>query len=250
MVRMRRPGMIVGYLMLLAALPLLGAGDQPTGAPQAGTGVIRQLSTAPPGAVILFDGKDLSQWRRTDGQPATWKIENGAMVAQGGNVVSTETFQDIFLHLEFKTPHMPQATGQGRGNSGVYLQARYEVQVLDSYGIAIPGKGDCGAIYGQYAPLVNACRPPLYWQSYDIVFRTPRFDSAGKELEPGRMTVLQNGVVIQNNAQLLGATVGRQPGGLAGPGPLLLQDHGNPVQYRNIWLVHLPPQGSDTYGPR
>ena len=123
--------------------------------------------------------------------------------------MTEETFTDFMLHLEFMTPDMPEATGQAKGNSGVFLQGRYEIQVLDSYGIKTPGKGDCGAIYNQFAPLVNACKPPLEWQTYDAVFRAPRVDDAGKIVEPARMTVLQNGLVIHNNVQLPGVTVGQ-----------------------------------------
>jgi hypothetical protein len=207
-------------------------------------------SKLPENAVVLFDGKDLSKWRQPDGRPAVWKVEGGAMTVTKGNIVTAETFADAFIHVEFRTPNMPGVSGQGKGNSGVYVQGRYEIQVLDSYGINIPGKGDCGAIYGQYAPLVNACRPPLAWQTYDIIFRAPRVDESGKVTERARMTVLQNGIVIQNNVELPGATAGALDENVGEPGPLLLQAHGSPVQYRNIWLVHLPPKGSDAYEPR
>jgi hypothetical protein len=145
---------------------------------------------------------------------------------------------------------MPEATGQAKGNSGVYLQGRYEIQVLDSYGINIPGKGDCGAIYNQFAPLVNACRPPMEWQTYDVIFRAPRLNEAGEVEEGVRLTVLQNGQVIHNNVQLPGVTGGAIDDRVGEPGPLLLQDHGNLVAYRNIWAVPLPLKGSDTYEPR
>ena len=200
----------------------------------------------PADAVILFDGKDLNNWRQPDGSPAVWKVEDGVMTVSRGNIVTKETFGDAWIHVEFMEPDMPNARGQEKGNSGVYVQARYEIQVLDSYGIEVPGRGDCGAIYGQYAPLVNANKPPLQWQTFDIIFRAPRVDASGKTLEQGRMTVLQNDMVIHNNVELLGPTAGGDPN-VAAPGPLLLQDHGHPVKYRNVWLVHLPLKGSDAY---
>ena len=144
---------------------------------------------------------------------------------------------------------MPEATGQAKGNSGVYLQGRYEIQVLDSYGWDVPGLGDCGAVYNQYAPLVNACTPAMEWQSYDIIFRAVRCDSSGNVVENARVTVIHNGVVIHNNAELQSPTGGAVGADESQPGPLLLQDHGNPVSYRNVWLVHLPEKGSDQYEP-
>jgi len=204
------------------------------------------MRTPPPDAVILFDGKDLSKWQRPDGQPAAWTVADGVMTVSRGNIVTKETFGDAWIHVEFMEPDMPNARGQEKGNSGVYVQARYEIQVLDSYGIKVPGRGDCGAIYGQYAPLVNANKPPLQWQTFDIIFRAPRVDASGKVLEQGRMTVLQNDMVIHNNVELLGPTAGGDPN-VAAPGPLLLQDHGHALKYRNVWLVHLPLKGSDAY---
>jgi hypothetical protein len=212
-----------------------------------------QWKEPPPGAVVLFDGRDLRGWRhRRTGEPARWTVADGAMtVVRGtGDIVSEETFTDAFIHLEFREPDMPEAKGQAKGNSGVYIQGRYEIQVLDSYGWKVPGKGDCGAIYNQFAPLVNACKPPLEWQTYDIVFRAARVDDAGRVVENARITVLQNGLVIHNNVVLQGPTGGALDQDVGRPGPLLLQDHGDPVSYRNIWLVHLPPKGSDEYGPR
>jgi len=206
----------------------------------------------PPGAVALFNGKDVANWHTRDGQPAGWEVQDGVMtVARGtGDILSTETFRDAYLHLEWMEPDMPEATGQGKGNSGVYLQGRYEIQVLDSYGWAIPGLGDCGAIYNMHAPLVNACQPALEWQTYDIIFRAARADQLGWVIEPGKVTVIQNSLVIQNNVTLYAPTGGTVDSSLGEPGPLLLQDHGDPVKYRNVWLVHLPMKGSDEYGPR
>ena len=208
--------------------------------------------TPPENAVVLFNGCDLSNWRTRGGDPAGWTVEDGIMtVVRGtGDIVSEETYLDAYLHLELRCPDMPEATGQAKGNSGVFLQGRYEIQVLDSYGWAIPGLGDSGAIYNQHAPLVNACKPALEWQSYDVIFRAARLDDAGNVAEGVRMTVLQNGIVIHNNVVLPGVTGGAIEPNEGTPGPLLLQDHGDLVSFRNVWLVHLPLKGSDTYEPR
>ncbi|MYE91153.1 DUF1080 domain-containing protein [Candidatus Poribacteria bacterium] len=207
------------------------------------------IQTPPEAAVILFDGTDLSNWTKLDGGTPGWEVADGAMtVTTGeGDIVSREQFTDFLLHLEFMTPDMPDATGQAKGNSGVFLQGRYEIQVLDSYGIDVPGMGDCGAIYNQFASLVNACKPPLEWQTYDAIFRAARVSESGEIEENARATVLQNGIVIQNNVQIQGATGGATGDDAAAPGPLRLQDHGNPVKYRNIWVVPLPLKGSEVY---
>jgi hypothetical protein len=207
------------------------------------------VQTAPDTAVVLFDGRDLSNWTKLDGKAPAWEVADGAMTvtAGGGDIVTRERFADFLLHLEFMTPDMPDATGQAKGNSGVFLQGRYEIQVLDSYGIDVPGMGDCGAIYNQFASLVNACKPPLEWQTYDAIFRAARVGESGEIEENARATVLQNGTVIHNNVQLLGATGGATDESAAEPGPLRLQDHGNPVKYRNIWIAPLPLKGSDVY---
>ncbi len=205
--------------------------------------------TPPESAVVLFNGSDLSNWTSRDGGAPGWTVEDGVMavVPRTGDIMTTERFTDHFLHLEFMTPDMPEATGQAKGNSGVFLQGRYEIQVLDSYGIAVPGMGDCGAIYNQFAPLVNACKPPLEWQSYDVIFRAPRLNDDGEIVENTRVTVLQNGLVILNNVILSGTTGANIGGGVGDPGPLLLQDHGNLVKFRNIWAIPLPLEGSDKY---
>jgi hypothetical protein len=209
-------------------------------------------ATPPENAVVLFGGKDVSNWTTRDGKPAGWKVEDGILHVVPGtkDIMSMERFTDFFLHLEFRCPDMPEATGQAKGNSGVFLQGRYEIQVLDSYGLNIPGKGDCGGIYNQFAPLVNACNPPMAWQTYDVIFRAARVNDAGQVEEPVRLTVLQNGLVILNNVQLPGVTGAALDEQVGEPGPLLLQDHKDLVCYRNIWAVHLPLEGSDTYEPR
>jgi len=199
---------------------------------------------APKDALVLFDGKNLASWTTTGGKAAEWKLNDGVMqVAPGkGNIVTKQKFDGSFkLHVEFRVPYMPKASGQGRGNSGVYLQGRYEVQILDSYGLKSKDN-DCGGIYTVAAPKVNVCKAPTVWQSYDIEFTAPQCTD-GKVTEPGRMTVYQNGVKIHDNVKLAknGKPVTNTTAGLGGdvckPGPIMLQDHGNLVQYRNIWLV-------------
>jgi hypothetical protein len=199
--------------------------------------------TPPPsGAIVLFDGKNLDQWasRNDPKKPAPWKlVEGGAVQAGGGDVITKEKFDGhLKLHVEFRVPYMPKATGQARGNSGVYLQGRYEVQVLDSYGLDSKDN-DCGAVYGIAKPLVNACKAPTVWQSYDIDFTAPTFVD-GKKAEPARISVLHNGIKIHDAVKI---TTDNTTAGLGGdpskPGPILLQDHGNPVQFRNIWLVQI-----------
>ena len=193
------------------------------------------------GKIVLFDGTSTALWQGAgNGEPCNWPIDNGELLVGHGNIVSTVTFGDAMLHVEFKEPDMPDAVGQAKGNSGVYVHGCYEIQVLDSYGIENPTKGDCGALYDMYIPLTNACKPALEWQTYDIILRAPRFDEAGNVTENGRMTVLQNGLPIHNNAILPRVT----PGGITEDkvvrtGVLMLQDHGDPVRFRNIWVLPL-----------
>lgn len=203
------------------------------------------LGAKPPaGAVVLFDGTNLDQWTTRDGQPAHWIVKDGAMeVGRSpnaktlrGDIVSKPKFTDAKIHVEFKTPYMPVFRGQLRGNSGVYLQGRYEVQVLDSFGLP-PRDNEAGGIYQLAAPTVNASLPPGEWQTYDIDFRAPRLNDKGEIIEPGRISVVHNGKSIHDGREFKNITPGGVPGNQAEPGPLLLQDHGNPVQYRNIWFV-------------
>lgn len=199
------------------------------------------------GVVALFAGRQEdveANWLARNGSsPASWKVVDGAMVARGGDIITKEKFTDYQLHVEFKVPYMPDAKGQARGNSGVFMQGRYEIQVLDSYGLPDPGTGDCGAVYSQSAPLINACKPPKEWQTYDIVFRAPRFDDTGMMVENARISVRQNGIVVQNNTEIKSPTWGEKFGQLNEPGPIVLQDHGNPVEYRNVWILPLPMKG-------
>ena len=203
-------------------------------------------ANVPNDATVLFDGTNLEQWCDGKGNAAKWKVVDGAMesVAGGGYVYTKEKFGDCQLHVEWAAPVKVEGDSQGRGNSGIYLMGEYEVQVLDSFDNKTYADGSAGSIYGQYPPLVNACRKPGEWQSYDIVFRRPRFDNNGKLLTAARLTVFHNGVLIQDNSEIFGPTNWIQlddykPGVEAAA--LGLQDHGNPVRYRNVWIRRLPP---------
>ncbi|MBM3878685.1 MAG: DUF1080 domain-containing protein [Verrucomicrobia bacterium] len=197
------------------------------------------LGQSPPaGALVLFDGQNLEAWTPRDPNAGAvrWKlVEERAMEVQGGDIRTKELFGDHRLHLEFRTPYMPQARGQGRGNSGVYLEGRYELQVLDSYGLE-GEDNECGGIYTVAKPRVNMCAPPLQWQTYDITFTSARLDADVKKTAPARVTILHNGVVIHEDLELPRVTGGAFDSREGTPGPLLLQDHGNPVRFRNIWI--------------
>lgn len=198
----------------------------------------------PSDAIVLFNGMDLSQWRQEDGSPARWKLGNGYFeVAPGaGDLYTRAAFGDCQLHVEFAEPNPPRGDGQDRGNSGVYLHGLYEVQVVDSYHNRTYPDGQAASIYGQFPPLVNVSRAPGQWQTYDIIFHGPRFGSSGELTRPARMTVLHNGVLVQDDAVLSGPTEHkRRPPYVPGPSklPLSLQDHSSPVRYRNIWIREL-----------
>jgi hypothetical protein len=214
-----------------------------------GTSSTQESPGKPPSdATVLFDGTDLSKWVTRDGKPAGWKIEDGAMVIPtrgepGSGLIKTKgEFGDFQLHLEWATPVPPKGRDQGRGNSGIEIFSRYEVQVLDSYENLTYPDGQAAAIYGQYPPLVNASRPPGQWQTYDIIFNAPRFGAEGKLESPAYLTVFHNGVLVHNHTPVLGGVAFRgQPKYTPHParGPIQLQDHGNPVRYRNIWIREL-----------
>lgn len=196
---------------------------------------------APSDATVLFDGKDLSKWQ--DGEK--WIIKDGYAISNGGGITTKESFGDCQLHVEFATPEKIVGESQGRGNSGVYLLNNYEVQILDSYQNTTYYDGQCGAIYKQWPPMVNASRKPGQWQTFDILFTAPRFDPQGKLLKPGYLTVLHNGVVVQNHSEIQGTTAWHEPPKYtAHPprGPIQLQYHGNPVRFRNIWVRELKEQ--------
>lgn len=210
---------------------------------------------APGDAIVLFDGRSLDAWRADDGTAARWRVRDGYMetVPGAGAVTSARAFGDMQLHLEWATPAPPVGHGQDRGNSGVIIMGRYEVQVLDSHDNTTYADGQAGAIYGQHPPLVNASRPAGEWQSYDIVFRRPRWSRTGALVSPARLTVFHNGVLVQDGAELWGGTnwlhfdpYERHADSL----PLTLQDHDHPVRYRNIWVRPLPDLPTDERGPR
>ncbi len=193
---------------------------------------------APPSdAIVLFSGGDLSDWT-SEGGAARWKVEQGDLIAGGGNLSTREAFGDCQLHLEWATPKDVRGEGQGRGNSGVFLMGLYEIQVLDSFHNRTYADGQAAALYGQTPPAVDACRPPGEWQSYDIAFRAPRFE-AGELVSPAVVTVFHNGVLVHHAVELLGATRHREVASYSEHArelPLTLQDHGDPVRFRNIWI--------------
>lgn len=207
--------------------------EPPTMTAPAGLG----LETPPQDAFVLFGGENLDAWEGGD----AWQIADGVATATKRGITTKDSFGDCQLHLEWASPDKVTGSGQGRGNSGVYLMGRYEIQILDSYDNETYFDGQCGALYKQRPPLVNVSRKPGEWQSYDIFFRAPRFDG-NKLVIPGSVTVLHNGVLIQNNTTILGNTAWDSPPAYK-PHPLRqplnLQFHGNPVQFRNIWIRDL-----------
>ena len=210
-----------------------------------------QSAAAPSDATVLFDGRDLSKWESSRSGDAKWKVENGYMEAVKGTgaIRSKDKFADFQLHLEFATPAQVEGSSQGRGNSGVLINGMYEVQVLDSYNNPTYPDGQAGAIYGQTPPLVNASKPPGEWQTYDIIFESPRWDGQAQLVKKANVTVIHNGVVLHHRRELLGATDGL--GGLKhkalsaylkphAPEVFIeLQDHNNPIRFRNLWIRSL-----------
>jgi len=203
-----------------------------------------QNANPPSDAIVLFDGKDMSQWRdKRTGGPAQWTVEDGAAISAKGDIVTTNKFGDIQLHLEFKEPTPAKGEGQGRGNSGVFFMDQYEIQVLDCYINRTYADGTTGGMYGQHPALANACRPPGEWSTYDCIFTAPRFDAQGRVVSPAYLTAILNGVVVQNHQAFRGATNWKSPGKYtAHPAamPLSLQYHNNSVSFRNIWVRPVP----------
>ena len=198
---------------------------------------------APSDAIVLFDGKDLSKWESAKEGEAKWEVKDGAFteVKGAGDIKTKQTFGDIQLHIEWREPTSSTGEGQARGNSGIFFAEKYELQVLDSYESPTYSNGQAGSIYKQHMPLVNATRKAGEWQTYDVVFNAPRFSEGGSLISPARITVLHNGVVVQNNTSIWGSTNYR---GLPayephGKGSIRLQDHGNPVSFRNVWVREL-----------
>jgi len=204
--------------------------------------VVTTVPNKPPAdAIVLFDGKNQDQWvSAADGKPAQWKIHKKVLIVnpETGDIKTKESFCDVQLHIEWRSPEdIKEKDGQGRGNSGVFLQERYEIQVLDSYENKTYPNGQAGSVYKQGIPLVNASRAPGEWQTYDIIFVAPKFDDAKELVSPATVTVLHNGVLVQNHFEIQGPTewIGHPPYTAHGCAPLRLQDHGNPVSFRNIW---------------
>jgi len=210
-------------------------------------------SQAPSDAHVLFDGSDLSAWARKDGTPAEWLIRDGALecVPKAGHIRTRRSFGDCQLHVEWMTPESEDGTGQGFGNSGVFFGGyRYEVQVLGSHGNTTYADGSAGSVYNQYPPEVNASLPPGQWQTYDIIYTAPRFDPQGGLISKAYLTVFHNGVLVQNHVELTGPTEWlNRPPYTAHPvkQPIYLQEHGNPVRFRNVWIRELGEPGKPEY---
>jgi hypothetical protein len=234
---------MMGGAMLVALLALsLKADEWISGIPWPEPPVVDPgpIGGPPSDAIVLFDGKDLSKWNDAD----KWQVQDGYAISNGNDIKSKQAFGDCQLHVEWASPEKVEGSGQGRGNSGVFLMGLYEVQILDCYQNKTYFDGQTAAIYKQRPPLVNACRKPGEWQTYDIVFEAPRFDAKGKLARPAYITVLHNGVLVQNHFAIQGETAYVQAPKYtahAAKLPITLQYHGNPVRFRNIWIRELPP---------
>lgn len=200
------------------------------------------IPTPPSDAFVLFDGKNLDEWLSVEGGGAKWQIKDNVMTVNGtGDIKTKRSFGDIQLHVEWRTPSVVKGEGQHRGNSGIYLQSKYELQLLDSYGNRTYSNGQAGSIHKQTMPLVNACKKPGEWQTYDIIYKAPVFNADSLKVSPAYITVLHNNVLIQNHTEIKGATtsIGLPQNPAHRKLPLLLQDHSHPVGYRNIWVREL-----------
>lgn len=206
-------------------------------------GDMETMIAPPSDAIVLFGGGNLNAWQSAKGGPATWDVVGDVfkVKAGSGDITTKESFGDCQLHIEWREPADVSGESQGRGNSGVYIQERYEVQILDSYNNETYANGQAGSIYKQYPPLVNATNRPGRWNVYDIIFTAPRFKADGSLQSHATVTVLHNGVVVQNHAMILGPTeyIGIPKYKSHGDAPIVLQDHGNPVNFRNIWVRKL-----------
>ena len=246
---------VLGFIIVTSAV-LRGAPDpnwldhdrdrpQPAVVTPGVTSTQEQVGSAASDATVLFDGRDISPWVAMDGSPTKWVVKDGALecVPGSGYIRSFQSFGDCQLHVEWAAPTPPHGDSQGRGNSGVFFGfGRYEIQVLDSYQNKTYADGSAASIYGQYPPLVNATLPPGKWQTYDIVWTAPRFDAEGMLLSKARVTILHNGVLVQNNVELTGPVpwIGRPPYKAHSERlPIAFQDHGNPVRFRNVWVREL-----------
>jgi hypothetical protein len=254
---------ILGFIVLAFGSPSIVWAQLPNGwkahdldRPQPKVVTPGKTAADPPSdAIVLFNGKDLSGWTAGNGKPSKWNVVDGVLesVRQAGPIFTQEKFGDCQLHIEFATPSQVKGQGQGRGNSGVYFMGEFEVQVLDSFENETYADGGASALYGQHSPLVNASRGPGQWQTYDIVFRRPRFTESGELLSPARATVFHNGVLVQDSAEYYGPTNWLSHD-LYKKGPtadrLSLQDHGNPVRFKNIWIRRLAETKPKPPAPR
>jgi hypothetical protein len=233
--------LLIATTVLFSVRFVFAAEDVGTEPPKVDPG---RVGGPPSDAIVLFDGKDLSKWVNDTKGPADWLVQDGVVTVHGTNqMFSKQPFGDCQLHVEWAAPTPPTGKGQGRGNSGIFFQSRYELQVLDSYENETYFNGQAGSIYKQIPPLVNACRKPGEWQTYDIVFHAPRFAPDGKLLSPARITLLHNGVLVLDNAEIKGTThFEKKPTRYVKHNlkePLRLQNHHNAVRFRNIWIREL-----------
>ncbi len=244
---MKRKAICLSTLLLIGALAVLQSRSvesqserkKPTEPPRVVTP--GNATTPPSDAIVLFDGKDLAK-EFTDGKGGKpgWDVEDGIATIKGGSIHTKRKFGDIQLHLEFRTPAGSTKGGESRGNSGIKFHEAYEIQVLDNYKHQSNIMGQCASVYKQHAPLVNACRPPGEWQTYDIIFRAPYFDDDGKEVQFGSFTVIHNGVVVQDNSDIWNGRTNSSRGVSADyKQPFFIQSHGSKVSYRNIWVREL-----------
>lgn len=241
--------------LLTACACLVGCGgllatDNPTAAQEYQNGIRWEkpaivtpgtTHNAPPSdAIVLFDGTDLDQWHGGE----NWKVVDGVAVVGKGQITSKQAFGDCQLHIEWSAPTPPRGSGQARANSGLFLMGRYELQILDSFDNETYHDGQAGSIYKQTPPAVNAMRPPGQWNSYDVFWTAPKFDDQGQLTSPAYITVLHNGVLLLNHFELLGDTPFHRPPAYTAhepTGPISLQDHGDPVRFRNIWVREFKP---------
>ena len=237
----RRTAALIAAVLVLSLVSVLSAGEYISGIPWPEPKVVDPgpAGGPPSDAIVLFDGHDLAQW--VDGKD--WQVKDGYAIPAKHDIHTKRAFGDCQLHVEWATPEKVVGHSQERGNSGVFMMGIYEIQILDSYQNQTYFDGQAASIYKQRPPLVNACRKPGEWQTYDIVFEAPRFDKSGKLKRPAFVTILQNGVLVQNHTQILGASAWDRPPQYtahAAKLPVQLQFHGNPVRFRNIWVRELP----------
>ena len=198
----------------------------------------KTAGTAPSDAIILFDGTNLDAFKSGSG-PAKWTVKDGVAIVNGGDIQTRQNFGDVQMHIEWMIPADRETNGQGGGNSGVFFNNQYEIQILNAFENTTYADGTAGSFYGQHPPLVNPCRPKGSWNVYDIIYTAPRWDEDGKLTAPGRATVLFNGVLVQNNQAFWGSTAHARKatyGDPHGPGPIRIQDHGDPIRFQNIWV--------------